>query len=86
MGDHLTNLRRLAGPQAGLGKCFPKAVLQARLGASGAQRPLRDPSASALLEIDQNQGQVEDTGEKFRTISSKNAWKPDEGVHIPITH
>lgn len=36
--------------------------------------------------IDQNQGQVEDTGEKFRTISSKNAWKPDEGVHIPITH
>ncbi|XP_059941020.1 ferritin light chain-like [Mesoplodon densirostris] len=83
MGDHLANLRRLAGPQAGLGECLPKAVLRARLGASGAQWPLRDPSASALLEISarassfsQEVTEVGMTGDVCRCLK---AWAPPMG-------
>ncbi|XP_019493228.1 PREDICTED: ferritin light chain-like [Hipposideros armiger] len=48
MSDHLTTLRKLAGPQVGLGEyLFERLTLpQAQLEAFGAQRPLRDPSAS----------------------------------------
>lgn len=43
MGDHLTNVCSLAGPQAGLGEyLFERLTLQA----FGAQRLLKDPSAS----------------------------------------
>ncbi|KAI4540933.1 hypothetical protein MG293_008075 [Ovis ammon polii] len=41
-GDHLTNLHRLAGPQARLGGYrFERIPLEHQLGASGAQGPLR---------------------------------------------
>lgn len=41
-GDHLTNLHRLAGPQARLGEYhFERLPLEHQLGASGAQGPLR---------------------------------------------
>ena len=49
MGDHLTNLRRLVGPQPGwspgwVGRVsLRKAHPQAQLGASGEQRPLKNP-------------------------------------------
>ena len=44
MGGHLTNLSRLAGPQAGLGEyLFREAHPQARLGPSGDQWPLKNP-------------------------------------------
>ncbi|KAI5935635.1 Ferritin light chain [Manis javanica] len=36
MGDHLTNLRHLASPQAGLGEYLRKAYPQAQLGGSRA--------------------------------------------------
>ena len=44
MGDHLTNLRRLAGPQAGLGDyLFERLTLKHQLGASVDQWPLKNP-------------------------------------------
>ncbi|KAG5209522.1 hypothetical protein JEQ12_017087 [Ovis aries] len=49
-GDHLTNLHRLAGPQAGLGEYrFERLTLKQRLGAFGAQRPVKDPLVSGFL-------------------------------------
>ena len=43
MGDHLTNLHRLSSPQAGLGEDLRLTLNH--LGAFGAQRSLRRPSA-----------------------------------------
>eukprot|EP00069_Balaena_mysticetus_P013961 bmy_08315T0 len=52
MGVHLTDLRSLAGPPGRTQRVsLRKALLSARLGASRAQRPLRDPPAFPRLKI-----------------------------------
>uniref|UniRef100_A0A2K5CTQ7 Ferritin n=1 Tax=Aotus nancymaae TaxID=37293 RepID=A0A2K5CTQ7_AOTNA len=47
MGDHLTNLRRLAGPQAGLGEYLFESTTKSLLSPATYEGPLQNNRASA---------------------------------------